>query len=37
LCVEKGHEGAAVAVGRDRYEMAVLSAIDPRRIGLDAF
>jgi len=23
--------------GRDRYEMAVLSAIDPRRIGLDAF
>jgi hypothetical protein len=26
-----------VAGGRDRYEMAVLSAVDPCRVGLDAF
>src|SRR5215472_5033888 len=38
-----GREGAelahrfSVAVGRDRHEVAILSAIDPNRIRLDAF
>ena len=41
--IKLGGEGAElahrlrVAVGRDRHEVAVLSAIDPSRIGLDAF
>ena len=41
--VQVGSEGAElahrlrVAVGRDRYEMAVLSAVDAGRIRLDAF
>jgi len=41
--VQVGGEGAElahrlrVALGRDRYEMAVLSAVNPGRVGLDAF